>query len=126
MSPPAAGRSGQLGIDKKAVWVYNYSRIKKEIIMKDKNSFWMAVSGATGILFFLIANFTDLFHNSSVIAGCLQLCVNAFVFAVWTKGFAKSRGLKRFVAFFGVVVPIIMASITILRVLIPAIVSRPH
>jgi hypothetical protein len=34
----------------------------------------------------------------------------------------KSRGLKRFIAFFGVVIPIIMASITIWRVLIPAIV----
>lgn len=90
--------------------------------MKDRNSLWMAISGTIGLLFFLIANFTDLFTGSSVIAGCLQLCVNTFVFVVWTKGFVKSRGLKRFIAFFGVVVPIIMASITIWRVLIPAIV----
>ncbi len=90
--------------------------------MRDKNFLWMTISGTTGLLFFLIANFTDLFTGSSILAGCLQLCVNAFVFVVWTKGFLESRGLKRFIAFFGVVVPIIMASITIWRVLIPAIV----
>ena len=90
--------------------------------MRDKNSLWMTISGTMGLLFFLIANFTDLFTGSSVLAGCLQLCVNTFVFVVWTKGFLKSRGLKRFIAFFGVVIPIIMASITIWRVLIPAIV----
>jgi hypothetical protein len=90
--------------------------------MKDRNSLWMAISGTVGLLFFFIANFTDLFIGLSVLAGCLQLCVNAFVFVVWTKGFVKSRGLKRFIAFFGVVVPIVMASITIYRVLIPAIV----
>jgi hypothetical protein len=90
--------------------------------MKDKNSVWMTISGTAGLLFFLIANFTDLFTGSSVLAGCLQICVNTFVFIVWTKAFLESKGFKKFVAFFGVVVPIIMAGITIWRVLIPVIV----
>ena len=91
--------------------------------MVDRNTRWMIVSGLVGLSFFLIANFTDLFTGSSVLAGCLQLCVNAFVFVVCSKAFSQSRGFMRFVAFFGVVVPAVMASITILRVLIPAIVN---
>jgi hypothetical protein len=79
----------------------------------------MAISGATGFTFFLIANFTTLFHGSAVIAGVLQLAVNTFVFVVWSRAFVQSCGLKKFIAFFGVIVPICMASITLWRVLIP-------
>lgn len=89
----------------------------------NKNSKWMAISGITGFSFFLIANFTNVFMGSSVLAGCLQLCVNAFVFVTWRKAFVQSSGFKKFVAFFGVVVPCIMASITLWRVLIPAILN---
>lgn len=83
----------------------------------------MIVSGITGITFFLIANFTNLFVGSSVLAGCLQLCVNAFVFVVWKRAFSQSWGFKKFVAFFGVVVPVVMALTTILRVLVPAMLT---
>jgi hypothetical protein len=83
----------------------------------------MAISGLTGFSFFLVANFTSLFSGASVVAGCLQLCVNAFVFIVWTRAFRESSGLRKFVAFFGVVVPVVMASVTIWRVLIPAILN---
>lgn len=86
--------------------------------MLDSNTRWMTLSGATGFLFFIIANFTDLFTGSSVLAGAIQICVNAFVFVIWTKAFAQSRGFKKFVAFFGVVVPIIMAAITLWRVFV--------
>ena len=88
----------------------------------DKNSKWMAISGLAGFSFFLIANFTHIFVGSSLLAGSLQICVNAFVFMVWGKAFSQSKGFKKFVAFFGVVVPVVMASITIWRVLIPAII----
>ena len=85
----------------------------------DRDSRWMAVSGSAGFVFFLIANFTNFFVGSSQLAGYVQLCINAFVSVVWTKAFFRSHGLKKFVAFFGIVVPVVMASITILRVLIP-------
>lgn len=88
--------------------------------MLDNNSLWMIISGFTGFSFFLIANFTNLFTGSRVIAGCLQLCVNTFVFIVWRKAFVQSHGFKEFVAFIGTVVPVIMASTTLWRVLIPA------
>ncbi len=91
--------------------------------MRDKNSLWMMISGATGLSFFFIANFTDLFTGLSVFVGCLQICINIFIFVIWRKVFLESSGLKRLIAFFGVIVPIIMASITIWRVFIPAIVS---
>lgn len=89
--------------------------------LNDNHSKWMTISGAAGLFFFGIANFTDLFTGSSILAGCLQIGVNAFVFVIWNRAFWQSRGLRKFVALFGVVFPFIMASITILRVLIPAI-----
>ena len=87
----------------------------------EKSSRWMAVSGATGFTFFLVANFTHLFAGSSLTAGLLQLCVNAFVFVTWGEAFRASSGFKRFVAFWGVVVPIVMGAITLWRVLLPAL-----
>ncbi len=85
----------------------------------EKNSRWMAVSGTTGFAFFLVANFTCLFAGSSLIAGILQISVNAFVFTVWTRAFHASSGLKKFVSFWGVVMPIIMAVTTLWRVFLP-------
>jgi len=84
-----------------------------------RNSLWMMISGITGFTFFLIANFTNLFIGSAVMAGGIQLFVNAFVFIVWSKAFKQSSGLKKFNAFWGIIVPVIMASITLWRVLLP-------
>ena len=95
--------------------------VRKGHIM-NKNSKWMVISGFMGFSFFLIANFTHLFAGSSVLAGCLQLCVNTFVFVVWRKAFVQSHGLKKFVALIGTVVPIVMALTTICRVLVPALI----
>lgn len=81
------------------------------------STFWMSLSGGMGLAFFLIANFTQLFVGANQIAAVIQLAINAFVFVVWTKAFTHSTGRKKFVAFFGIVVPIIMASITVYRVL---------
>jgi hypothetical protein len=81
----------------------------------------MAISGLVGLSFFLIANFTNTFTGASLLAGCIQICVNAFVFVVWTKVFTQSHGFKKFVPFFGVVVPLGMASITLWRIVIPAL-----
>jgi hypothetical protein len=89
--------------------------------MKNKENFWMAISGGTGFAFFLIANFTNLFTGASVIAGIIQLIINTFVFVVWTKAFIKNHGFKKFVAFFGVIVPCLLAITTLYRVLIPYI-----
>jgi hypothetical protein len=95
--------------------------VSEETKVRDKNTIWMVISGATGFSFFLIANFTNIFIGLSVTAGILQLFVNAFVAIVWGKAFIQSSGLKKFVAFVGTVVPAIMASITIVRVILPAL-----
>jgi hypothetical protein len=58
-----------------------------------------------------------------VLAGCLQVSVNCFVFVVWTRAFRRSSGVKKFVASFGVIMPVIMAGTTLWRILIPAIAS---
>jgi hypothetical protein len=85
---------------------------------------WMAISGMTGFSFFLIANFTSLFSDASIIAGILQLGLNAFVFIVWRKAFTQSVGFQKFVAFWGVVVPAVMALITTFRVLLPLLIKH--
>lgn len=83
----------------------------------------MAVSGFFGFSFFLIANLTTIFLELNIVAGCIQVILNIFVFTTWLRGYRVSAGFKKFVAGFGVVVPVIMASITIIKVLIPAIFS---
>ncbi len=91
--------------------------------MQNRNSLWMVVSGTTGLSFFLIANFTNVFLGLAVIAGFCQLAVNTFVFVVWGKAFKQSSGFKKFVAFSGVIVPLIMASVTTWRVILPWIIN---
>lgn len=81
----------------------------------------MAVSGLMGATFFLIANFTTILHGLNLAAGCIQLAINAFVFCSWRRGFTESKGFARFVTFVGTIVPIIMASITLIRVILPAL-----
>lgn len=80
----------------------------------------MAISGITGFSFFLIANFTNTFVGSAVIAGFCQLIVNTFVFVIWSKAYKQSSGfIRSSVTLCGVIVPVIMASITLVRVLLP-------
>ena len=84
-----------------------------------KNSLWMGISGAMGFCFFLIANFSTILVELNVVAGTIQIAINIFVFLVWQYGFRHSTGFRKFVAFWGVIIPIIMTTVTILRVIIP-------
>lgn len=81
----------------------------------------MTISGVTGATFFYVANFSNLLRDFSLIAGLLQLMVNAFVFYSWREGYKEetSWNFAKFVAFWGVVIPIVMASVTVWRVFIP-------
>lgn len=81
---------------------------------------WMAVSGLLGFSFFLIANLTNVFVELNVGAGFIQLVLNAFVFVTWLRGYRTSSGIKKFIAFWGVVMPVVMATITLVRVILPA------
>jgi hypothetical protein len=92
---------------------------RRSFMMQNKHK--MFLSGLVGFSFFLIANFTNLFTGLNILSGCLQLVVNAFVFWVWLGAFTTSHGLTRFIAFWGVVFPFIMGTITIIRVLLPAL-----
>ncbi|MES3004593.1 MAG: hypothetical protein V4690_00605 [Patescibacteria group bacterium] len=89
--------------------------------MMNRNSLWMAISGVTGFLFFLVANLSELFVGLNLLAGSLQLCLNIFVFTVWLKAFRELKGLKKFVAFWGVCVPVVMASYTLYKVFLPTL-----
>ena len=89
--------------------------------MRDTHSKWMLISGLTGFTFFLIANFTDIFQGLNVLAAVLQLCANAFVFFTWGRAFLARTGFSKVFALVGTVVPVIMGSITIYRVLLPLI-----
>lgn len=83
------------------------------------HGFWMAVSGSCGLAFFFMANFTHYLERNRVFAGFAQIAVNVFVFVSWGAGFLQSSGFLKFIAFWGVVVPIVMAAVTTVRVIIP-------
>jgi len=89
----------------------------------NNNRRWMALSAVTGLVFFLIANFTDLFAGLNVVSGLIQISINIFVFATWFRGFRTSHGRARSVAFFGVIAPPILIGITLYRVIIPFFIS---
>jgi len=82
----------------------------------------MALSGATGLSMFLLANFYLKKHKGWRLAtALLQITANAFVFASWLVGFLQATPgtLTQLVALIGFIVPIIMASITLFRVVLP-------
>ncbi len=80
---------------------------------------WMAISATTGLVFFLVANFTDFLVGLIIISGLIQIALNVFVFATWLHGYHVAYGRERLVAFFGVIAPPILAGITLYRVIIP-------
>lgn len=80
------------------------------------NAFWMAVSGATGFSCFVIIHFTKLL-KTPVYAAMLQLLANTFVFISWGRGFLEMEGFAKLFAFGGTVVPIIMATITVRKLI---------
>ncbi len=94
--------------------------------MRDRHTKWMAMSGVIGFAFFLIANFTNIFQGLNILAGLLQLCINAFVFLAWGRAFLDRIGFGKVFASFGVVVPVIMAGITIYRVLFPYLLQQSY
>lgn len=64
-----------------------------------------------------------MFTGLVVATALLQLTVNSFVFVVWLKAFLERKGFEKFVALWGVVVPVVMASITIIRILLPYVLN---
>jgi hypothetical protein len=79
----------------------------------------MAISAATGLIFFLVANFTDFLVGLNIVSGLIQIALNVFVFVTWLHGYRVARGRERLVAFFGVIAPPILAGITLYRVIVP-------
>lgn len=84
---------------------------------------WMAISAATGLVFFLVANFTDFLVGLNILSGLIQIALNVFVFVTWLHGYRVAHGRERVVAFFGVIAPPILAGITLYRVIVPFFVS---
>ena len=80
---------------------------------------WMAISAATGLAFFLVANFTNFFVGLNVFSGLVQIPINVFVFVTWLRGFRASHGRERLLAFSGVIAPPILAGTTLYRVIVP-------
>jgi hypothetical protein len=81
----------------------------------------MVLSGLLGIGFFVLANLTNLFQGLSFTAGIIQLFINLFVFLVWLKAYKNTTGFTKFVAFWGIVFPFVMATVTLWRVVLPVI-----
>lgn len=82
---------------------------------------WMYISGATGAAFFLLANVIHVFHGRSLQAAYAQLCINTFVFVAFRRGRENETSfIGKVIAHGGTFVPILMASITIRNVILPA------
>lgn len=87
----------------------------------------MGVSGLMGFTFFILANIVKLFVGLNLLAGTIQICINAFVFYSWKRGHRTHTGKAKTFALIGTIVPCVMASITLIRVIIPEILtSLPH
>ncbi|MDP3773739.1 MAG: hypothetical protein Q8Q85_05670 [Gemmatimonadales bacterium] len=84
---------------------------------------WMAISAATGLAFFLVANFSRFLVGLNIVSGLIQIGLNVFVFVTWLHGFRVARGRERVVAFSGVIAPPILAGITLYRVIVPFLTS---
>ena len=84
---------------------------------------WMAISAASGLVFFLVANFTNFLVGLNILSGLIQIAFNVFVFVTWLNGYRVARGRERLVAFFGVIAPPILAGITLYRVIVPYFMS---
>lgn len=91
--------------------------------MKNRNRLAMGITGAVGFLFFLIANFTHIFEGANIAAGLIQLAINAAVFLAWGRNFLQTQGKERLFSLGGVLVPPVMAAITVWRVLLPALIE---
>jgi hypothetical protein len=82
----------------------------------------MAISGALGLFFFIVANFTHVLLSLNILAGWIQIAINVLVFVTWLKGLrTATTPWQRFVAAWGVAVPVVLTGITLFRVLIPAL-----
>jgi len=87
----------------------------------------MVVSGLMGATLFVLANIVQLFAGMNLLAGLLQIAVNTFVFFSWKRGYTLSTGRAKLVALIGTIVPCLMASITLVRVIIPELIKAlPH
>lgn len=93
--------------------------VLKATVLMSNNRRWMTISAATGLAFFLFANVTHVFMGWNVVPGLIQIAINMFVFVTWLRGYRASHGRERFIAFFGIIVPPILAGITVYRVIIP-------
>lgn len=87
------------------------------------NRRWMAISAVTGLAFFTIANFTNIFSGLNVLSGIIQIAINIFVFSTWLRGYRSSQGRERAVAFFGIIAPPVLIGTTLYRVMFPFMLS---
>jgi hypothetical protein len=83
----------------------------------------MIVSGLMGATFFVLANIIHRFEGLNLLAGIIQLCVNAFVFVSWRRGYRLATGKAKTVALIGTIVPCGMAIFTCIHVVIPEIIK---
>jgi len=84
----------------------------------------MVGTGILGFALFLTANFSPVLRQKRALAGCLQLVVNALVFLSYSRGYQELTGLGKLVGLIGSIVPLVMASTTTWRVLLPALRKR--
>lgn len=87
----------------------------------------MALSGLTGLTAFILANFILKKHaEMRLTTGLIQIAANSFVFSSWLGGFLQATPYTfwRYFALVGFLFPLATASVTFVRVILPAIKCR--
>ncbi len=81
----------------------------------------MVVSGVMGFTFFILANVIHLFTGLNLLAGLIQIAINVFVFFSWKHGYHLSTGKAKAFVLLGTIIPCVMVTITLFRVIVPEI-----
>lgn len=77
------------------------------------------MSAATGLVFFVVANFSSFLVGLNIVSSLIQIMLNVLVFVTWLRGYRVARGRERVVALSGVIAPPILAGVTLYRIIIP-------
>jgi hypothetical protein len=86
---------------------------------------FMGISGACGFAFFLFAH-QWFFHVAlaPLKAAYIQFGINTFVFTFWGKGYLEYRGKGRWMFLIFALVPVVMATLTFIRVVLPVLLAN--
>lgn len=88
----------------------------------------MKISGGMGFTIFLIVNYTHVFGPYDVLAACVQIIANVFVFVIYRSAFLQCTrwGVGKLVGLGGMILPVWFGTQTFRHIVYPALVHLVH